>query len=235
MTNIVLLSHGRLRLLIQAITSLYTHTDPKEFNLVIVSDSELDFRVSKYLRSLEYRNLSLLEVHNSTHVIAQLKNLGVAWSEQRFGCGDWLYLSDSDVCFLPGWIGKLTAFADETDRLGYRLWGGQIHPFHKSNGVCGDVYDLEVATPYYSVLDGPGWLMRWKTWYKYGPFDRASASGVCQSEEFPFCKRLREDGKQIGVIQPHVIVHTGITNSNGDPAPGAEERKLMIPAGVIAE
>lgn len=245
MTNIVILSHGRLRLLQQAIISLYGHTDHKAFNLVIVSDSETDFRVTKYLRSLVFKNLSLLEVSNSGHVLSQLKNLGVVWSEQRFGRGDWLYLSDADVFFMPEWSGKLTELAVRLEALDFRLFGGQVHPFHRPVAP-----DVPAGWTEHMVLDGPSWLMRWETWDAVGPLDRTTAPGPCQSEEYSFCKRLTEPETQafylpygaetrkpsrIGVIYPPCIIHTGLTNSNGQLAPGATERRALIPSGIIAE
>jgi hypothetical protein len=250
MTNITLLSHGRLRLATQCLASLYANTDQDTFNLTVVSDGETDFRVQKLLHSYTTKkNFALLEVTSSGHVLAQLKNLGIFWSRQRFGAGDWLHVGDSDVCFLPGWLEKLTALATTTEPLGFRLWGGQIHPFHQpvSRGAMPDFLAPEITE--HDVLDGPSWLMRWATWREIGPLSRKCAPGPCMSEEYQWCARLtrpviggsyrdahrNREGYRIGVISPHVVVHTGLTNSNGQPAPGAEERRKMIPTGVIAE
>lgn len=246
MTNIIMLVRDRLRLTLQSIESLYANTPIKDFTICIVDDDSTDFRVKKYLRSLSKSNLSLLEVQNSGHVLAQLKNIGVAWSEQRFGRGGFLYLSDGDVFFTPGWMEALTDCAQASEREGFLLWGGQIHPFHRQilpdrGGVysSGSVLSLDGLRncnwTEHSILDGPSWLMRWDTWDRYGPLDRTCAPGVCQSEEYPFCERLKAGGGRIGVIHPHVVIHTGLTNSAGQDAPGRKERELMIPNGVISE
>jgi hypothetical protein len=210
------------------------------------------------LRGITRKNFSLLEVANSGHVLSQLKNLGMAWSEQRWGRGDWLYFSDNDVWFSPGWLEKLTVAAEKTEPLGFRLWGGQVHPFHKPIGEppscigfgCADNDRGKVYVPSpgnvipstcveglteHSVLDGPSWFMRWKTWRDFGPFQRTTAPGPCQSEEYPFCQRLIAGGGRIGVTVPHCVIHTGLTQSNGIPAPGAAERRGLIPPGVIGE
>jgi hypothetical protein len=265
MTNVCFISHGRYRLLTQALESLYANTLRKNFNLTVVSDGEDDFRCRKILHYYieNESNFSLVEVANSSHVLAQLKNLAVFWSRQRFGCGDWLHLGDADVCFLPRWLDILTDIASASEKYGFRLWGGQIHPFHHQippmdggTHYVGSVLDIDglrqCEWTEHSILDGPSWFMRWKTWREFGPFNPINAPGPCQSEEFPFCQRLtapviggsyreaerheaNRTGGRIGVVQPHVVIHTGLTNSNGEPAPGATERRAIIPAGVYYE
>ena len=258
MISVVILSHERPRLLRQCIESLYANTPQEQFTCVVCDDESLDFRTKKYLRSLTYRNFSLLETQNSGHVLSQLKNTAVYYSEQRFGRGDFLYIGDSDTSFLPCALSKLTDAAIKTEPLGFRLWGGQIHPFHRPIGdppSCvgfgctdsdrGQVYvsSLGRVIPSscvegiteHSILDGPSWLMRWDTWDAAGPLDRATASGVCRSEEYPWCEKLKSQGGRIGVIYPHVVIHTGLSQADGTPAPGAEERRAMIPQGVLAE
>ena len=249
MTNIVMIGRGRRALTVQAIESLYASTKREDFSLVFVHDCppDEDFRVTKYLRSLTHSNFSLLDVGNSSHTLSRLKNIGVAWSEQRFGRGDFLHLGDSDVYFMPGWLDRMTAIAATSEiDAGFRLWGGQIHPFHQP------IKQVAIDMTEHSILDGPSWFMRWDTWDLCGPLDRTTAPGACQSEEYGFCKRLTQggiikhweefghevtscEGGRIGVIQPHVVIHTGLTQSNGNPAPGAVERRALIPQGVIAE
>ena len=233
MTNIVMLiGPGRYRLTQQALESLGAHTDRSSISLTLVLD-EVDFRTEYCCKNvIDFVNgwpqATMLKVSRSGHTLSQLKNIGVAWSEQRFGRGDWLYISDSDVYFTDGWLEKLTAFAESTESDDYRLWGGQIHPFHAS-GVQVN------GKAYLQVLDGPSWLMRWGGWDHWGPFDRTTAPGVCQSEEYPFCERLLNSHGRIGVIHPHCVFHCGITNSNGHPAPGWEERLKGKPEGVLYE
>ena len=246
MTNIIMLCRGRLRLSEQALNSLFANTDQDTYTLTVVSDAEDDFRITKMLRSIQRKNFTLLEVSGSTHVLSQLKNLGVAWSEQRFGRGDWLYLSDNDVWFSPGWLEKLTQFAADSEPHSYRLWGGQIHPYHQPIGRDLD-YGEYLGTEH-QILDGPSWLMRWQTWDLCGPLQRTTAPGVCQSEETPFCQALttrgivttnkRRNGEtaspaRIGVIRPFVVEHTGITQTDGKLAPGAEERMKNAVPGVL--
>jgi len=246
MVNIAMLATGRLRLTKQTLESLYANTSEKEFNLTVVNDSETDFRVTRLLHSyLDHKNFTLLEVSNSGHVLTQLKNLAVGWSSQRFGRGDCLYISDGDVYFCPGWLEKLTAAGSHYEQFGFRLLGGQIHPFHQPIAAdrewkrIGDAVAIPADQPplitEHAILDGPSWLMRWKTWNEIGPFSRKNNPGPCQSEEYPWCERLIKSGGRIGVIHPHVVIHTGLTQTDGKDAPGRKEREAMIPEGVLAE
>lgn len=260
MTNIVMLGKNRLSLTRQSIESLYASTPGDNWTLTYVDDGSDDFRVLRYLRSITRKNFMLLEVSaGSSHVLSQLKNIGAYASEMRWGRGNWLYFSDNDVWFSPGWMPLLIEAATITEDDGFRLWGGQIHPFHESirtqvNGMTDPVDKPDrFQVDEYEILDGPSWLMRWGIWDLCGPLDRTTAPGACQSEEYGFCQRLlragiikteREssglevtvfEGARIGVINPHVVVHTGLTQSNGALAPGAAERRAMIPAGVFAE
>lgn len=261
MTNIVMLiGPGRYRLTRQALESLIAHTDSTTYNLTLVldcdTDSPVDFRTISMARGFaDAYGAAVLDVLNSGHTISQLKNLGVAWSEQRFGRSDWLYISDSDVWFSPGWLDKLQEVAAMTEREEFRLWGGQIHPFHKPLKPLPEQQFVWRAVDgrmtEHSILDGPSWLMRWPTWDQYGPFDRTTAPGPCQSEEYPFCQRLTAPihpgyvpgpattflcgGGRIGVIHPHVVIHTGLTHLDGHDCVGRKERELMIPQGVFAQ
>jgi len=239
-TNIVMLCHERFRLLEQALKSLDAHTDRSSYNLVLVDDGSKDFRVGKLLAKwAERSNVAVVNVLNSGHVLAQLKNLGVAASEQFFGQGKWLYLSDSDVWFAPGWLDRLTLLAARTESLNFALWGGQVHPFHKGPYWHGQspivLMDSEDNIHPVDVLDGPSWLMRWDTWTDHGGLDRQSAAGPCQSEEYPFCERLRSAKRKIAAIEPPVVEHTGITQSNGKLAPGAAERIARKLEGILYE
>lgn len=254
MTNIVFLVKNRLKLTEQGLKSLYDHTDRTQFNLTIVDDASDDFRVRDLLASYaDTSNATLIRIEKSAGVLSRAKNIGVAWSEQTFGRGDWLYLSDCDVFYTDAWLDKLTDLAAGTEGGNFRLWGGQIHPFHKpvARGSTGCMYlhgnIVSSEWTEHSVLDGPSWLMRWETWGNCGPFDRNTAPGVCQSEEYPFCHRLTSiggtaefnenttiyHGGRIGVIQPHVVHHTGVTQTDGKPAPGYAERLAASVPGVL--
>lgn len=243
MTNVILLSHERPRLLRQCIESLYTNTPQDQLTVTVIDDDSQDFRTKKYLRSLTHKNLAVLEVQNSGHIISQLKNLGVFYSRQRFGTPEWLHIGDADSAFLPGWLNKLKWIAVTSEPRNFRLWGGQIHPYHQPintnitlNGNTNITLNGTEMTEH-AVLDGPSYFMRWQTWREIGPFSRICAPGACQSDDVEWCSRLTgmRYGYRIGVTSPHCVIHTGLTQSNGQLAPGAAERRALISPGVIAE
>jgi len=229
-----MLVRDRYALTKQALESLYANTSG-DWNLSIVDDGSADTRVIRLLREYSAKpNCSVLTVSNSGHTLSQLKNLGVAWSDQLFGRGDWLHVGDGDTCFMSGWLESMTNEAKSSEPDGFRLWGGQIHPFHKPIGWI-SYNGFSPGMSEHSVLDGPSWLMRWRTWDTFGPFDRLTAPGPCMSEEYPFCNDLIERRYRIGVIHPHVVIHTGLTHADGSDCVGRKEREAMIPHGVLAE
>lgn len=220
----------RYKLLQQSLDTLLAHTDPKSYTLTLIDDASQDFRTQRVFDSMlsMFRGRArLVRFSQSVSIIAQLRNAGAAISAELFGKGEYLYFSDSDVYFTDGWLKTLIDLANRSRPNMYRLWGGQAHPFHQSVLTDIDIYEVE-------VLDGPSWLLSWDTWSLLH-FDRLSAPGPCQSEEYPICNFLRQQHYRIGVANPHVVYHTGLTNSDGEPAPGWAERKLLIPRGVYCE
>jgi|GEM_PF-2044158 len=256
-TNICLLAKDRPRLTDQALRSLYENTDKKSFTLTCVEDASTDFRTTRLLEryAADHRNMALISLKSSKGITGQARNLAVYWSEKYFGAGDWLALSDNDVWFSPGWLEKLTKLATFLEPSGYRLFGGQVHPYHQPiNNSLQEAIGTDPLFTEHSMLDGPSWLMRWDTWRKYGPLE-CHTPGVCQGEDVTFCQRLTAPlgpcqpteeqiragqievygGGRIGVINPHVVAHTGIRQSNGNLAPGAEIRLQQAIPGVLYE
>lgn len=244
MTNLTMLVHDRPRLTEQALRSLYENTDKKSFTLTCLDDASSDFRTTRLLEryAADHRNMALLTLKTSRGITGQARNLAVYWSEKYFGAGDWLALADNDTWYSPGWLEKLTTIAECTEPNGFRLWGGQVHPYHQPVNRTDDLPILvqsgECAVPVkvteHSMLDGPSWLMRWDTWHKYGPLE-CHTPGVCQGEDVTFCQAITAAGDRIGVIHPHVVAHTGIRQSNGNLAPGAEIRLQQAIPTVIYE
>lgn len=231
MTNIVILTRNRLRLLNQTIDSLYAHTPADQFNCTVVDDGSDDFRVKRLLRKIDKPNFSLLEVSNSEHRLSQLKNLGVYWSGQRWGRGDWLCICDNDVYFKEGWLGSIASLALACREYDFELFGGQAHPFHQSFRQF-----IDKRWEEYDCLAGTHWFMPWSTWDKYGPFKQDTAPGVCQSEDWEFTQRLRANGGCIAVTDPPCVIDCGITQTDGKLSPGADLKvNVCKAAGVYYE
>ena len=232
MTNIVLLIHNRLRLTTQALTSLADHTDPDAYTLTLVDDSSTDFRVQRLCR--DHIAAACFRIENSFHVLSQAKNAGVYWSEQVFGRGEYLCIADNDVYFCEGWLDRMVEAAQDSFFNGFRLWGGQAHPFHQPEATRRLPNSNRIMHTH-DCLAGTHWFMQWPTWDDFGPFDRTTAAGVCQSEDYAFTQRLRAAGHRIGVTVPHCVLDCGITQTDGKPSPGAEEKMKRRVEGVYYE
>lgn len=236
MTNAVILTRNRPRLLHQCMESLVAHTDPEAYNLVLVDDASDNFCEGPdgWPYGLPRpKHSSFLRAQNSGHVLAQLKNLGVAWSEQRFGRGEWLYIGDADTWFSKGWLSDLMHNASHSEEFRFCLWGGQVHPFHQINSTLH--IDDDVAITEHCAIDGPSWLMRWSTWDTFGPLARTTEAGTCKGEDGAFGDRIRAAGYKLGCIQPHVVIHTGLRNTEGELAVGADIRAQQRIQDVIYE
>jgi len=220
MINVVMIARNRPNLTRQAVVSLYAHTPPDSFNLTLVDDQSDD------LIEVESPNACVLRIGRSNGVVSKIKNLGVYWSEHYFGRGDWLYLSDNDVYFKPDWSLDLTIAMQQTYYQTFRLVGGQNHPYHHPISILGMVRE-------YGALAGTSWLMPWSTWDKYGPLEESNAPGVGQSEDHAFCQKIRADGYKVGAVWPHVVLDTGITQTDGQLSPGHEHKKRV--EGVVYE
>ena len=222
--NIVMLTHNREALLTQAVGSLYEHTDRALFNLTLVDDSSQRSPLD-YIHELHEGNATTLRIENSKGITGQARNLGIYWAERYWGRGDWLYLTDNDVYFTPGWLDKIILGLRVGETRGtFRVMGGWNHPFLKPNSYHPVSTDglLDFTVTSHDAITGASQLMRWATWDQYGPLD-AHAVGTGQSEDWKFCQDIIKDGGWVGCIQPHVVINCGLTNTEGKPIPGHDE------------
>lgn len=227
MTNIVMLVRNRPRLTKQALDSLR----PTRDRAVTVLDDRSDAETVAVLSAERQRLLHI--VRNETPMgTGELRNLSVRANEEWFGRYDYLYLSDNDVLFLPGWLNSLIMCYEIAWHHGYRVIGAYNHPFHQHgeriNCVDRDVFKV-------NALATQSMLMRWEVWDKYGPFCQTPIDKVCQSEDVDFCNRITADGFKVGVVSPNLVVSTGITNTFGEKIPGWELVKAQCPGGIICE
>ena len=222
MTNVVLLVHNRPRLTHQTLDTLYAATPKDQFNLTIVDDgSDMDTeRVLAQFASKHRENLRVISFCRPIHIVGFLKNVG-AWSAERyFGRGEWLCFIDNDIAFTRGWLDRME------DRLTFgqspgvevRILGGYRHPFHQPNAAA---LPRDEGIEFTDAVAGYMHFMNWATWDRSGPYDQ-HAKGVCQSEDFAICQKVKELGGRVGYIDPPVIHNCGITNSEGKPAIGGE-------------
>lgn len=228
MTNIVMLVKDRYRLTEQAVRTLYMNTPKDQFTLTLVNDgSAIETMHLTRTYSKLYENCTAIHFDHSIGIVGFLRNVGIAASERYFGRGDWVAFLDNDIAVFPCWLEKMTEALDMRDWVGYnvRVLGGCRHPFHGNNGTWGNV-ELTDAVAGYSML------MRWNTWESYGPF-MCNQKGVGASEDFHLCQRIVADGLKVGYINPPVLAHTGLSNTDGNPATGHDSMERV--RGIIYE
>src|SRR5262245_28048 len=229
-TNIVLLSHNRPKLMAQTLNTLVRNTHPDAYTLTIVDDgSDLNCLVQA-MTSFDAvpKHMTIITVDHCG-IVGRVRNLGIYWSEQTFGKGDYLYLSDNDAYFTPGWLDTLiAAIDDDRCRPVVKLLGGWNHPYMQpipddvKGGGTAYLGDRRVKA--HDAVAGASMLMRWGIYDKHGPFD-ATAAGVGQSEDWAFCQKIIQDGGKVASIYPRVVYNCGVTNSLGQLSPGAD---LMV-------
>ncbi|HWF62954.1 MAG TPA: hypothetical protein VN666_21960 [Nitrospira sp.] len=150
--------------------------------------------------------------------------------------GDFLYLSDDDVFFLrPDWLAVLTQMFEEVEQYGFAALGAYNHPYNGPVTIFPPVIDNKYMVGEVYALATQSMLLRWETFYRFGPFCQTPPGRVCQSEDVEFSNKIRAAGLKVGTMIPPLLANTGITNSCGDKIPGWELVKSQCPEGVICE
>ena len=231
-TNICMLVHNRLHHTKQAIGSLYQNTPNQSFNLVVVDDSsgletvllleELADRYGFYTHTFKER----------VGIVGKVRNHAVNLVQEVYGQGALLYCSDNDVYFTEGWLADLIANFEIAEQIGFKLLGAYSHPYQQTDKVYAGMGDYGIHEKL--AVASQSWLMKWETWYEYGPLD-SHAKGIGQSEDVAFTNKIRESGWKVGTIFPDVVYSTGVTGSFGKPCPGADLVKKGVPEGVWYE
>lgn len=220
-----MLVRNRPNLVRQALDSLWANTERGTYNLTVVDDaSDLKTRGVLDMFAAGKDEVQIVRLWRSKGIVGLVRNLGIRAAETYWGRGDYLYLSDSDACFLPGWLEKLLAAYRVSTPI-FALIAGYTHPYHQPGESYGPVVE-------HDAIGGFSQLMDWETWDEFGPF-AANEPGVCRSEDWAFVQNIRAAGYKVGCVQPHVVLNTGFTNTLGQPALG-HEAMVKVP-GVLYE
>lgn len=213
--NVVMLVKGRDRLTAQALYTLLRNTNPDLYNLTIVEEGGKSIQAGP-------EHCIWLQVNPEVNITGRLRNLGVYWAEKHWGHGDYLYLSDNDVYFTPGWLEKML---DVMERFDPDLLGGWNHPFlQPREKIPAHIVNDRTFLHTHDAVTGASQLMKWDVWDDHGPLD-AHAEGVGQSEDWAFCQKIWKAGGIVESIYPRVVLNCGITNSYGQLSPGAEQMR----------
>jgi glycosyltransferase involved in cell wall biosynthesis len=224
--NIIMPIHNRWEHTKQSLISLLANTDPKLCLITVVDDlstdgttQELDNFVKSYNRGKH-----IFEVyHNKTNIgPGASRNFIANAIEYRGNKRKYIYHSDSDVYFKPGWLEKLISAYEDFAPRGLRLLGAGCHPYLQNNDTWGnDDHTIGIK----DAVSGYSQFMTWDTWKKYGPFDETMRNAeikIMGSEDWAFCQKIIKDGFKVGSLQPEFVIHTGKTNTYGNLATGHE-------------
>jgi GT2 family glycosyltransferase len=237
MVNITVLVRDRFILTAQTLVSL--RKTQETANVTIFDDRSGDKTrnlVDEWCLATENRS-----VRNDNAIgTGQARNLVIHASEVMWGRTGYLYLSDNDVVFSPGWMKTLIYCYEAAWKKGFRVVGAYNHPYHVPGPGVKVGRMTESGAKFYEVqevnaLALQSMLMRWCVWDDYGPFCDTPVDKVCQSEDVDFTNKIHAAGYKIGVVAPALVVSTGITNTFGEKIPGWELVKAQAPAGVIVE
>ncbi len=229
--NIVLIARNRHRLTEQAIRSVLADTVGLEFSLTVIDDDsepEIEIMDDWWKDSRWCVGVSVESYRDAKHNLGALKNFGVESSRDSFGLrsDELLCILDNDVYAFLNWAGHLQGALRFGYPFGVRLVGGARHPYHGVNKRLGSVEITDAVAGYCH-------FMRWRDWEQFGPYPETGGAGTGQSEDHALCRRIVDAGFKVGYVDPPVIAHCGLTNTDGRPAIGAERIK-QVP-GVIYE
>lgn len=228
--NIAIIARDRPRVTRQCLESLALNTPRELYNLTIIDDGSEAFTEDAIRESCWHRkNWVSLRNQKSKGIVGLARNLSFYWAQHYWGRGDYLYSSDNDAVFTSGWLETLI---DCFESSGFALLGGYNHPYHQPVGDPLPMKVLGTVVREYLALAGPSMLMRWETLDRFGPFPELEV-GLCKSEDWEFCQRIRRAGLKIGAVWPHIVLNAGIITTFGEKAVGHEY--MQTPKGIEVE
>ena len=218
-TNLVMIARDRHRLTTQAFESIRNNTSEGSYTLTVVDDgSTEEFYQDSPALLANQQTYAWLRMMPGLHILGGLRNCGAWYSEKLFGRGDYLCFLDNDVYVKPGWLEKMALSLVGIPPL--RVLGGCRHPFHGTSDIAYGVDRFGVYCT--DAVAGYSMMMSWDTYDRFGPFVE-NQPGPGASEDYAFCRKVVDAGYRVGYIHPHVLLHCGITNSDGKPATGADQ------------
>lgn len=233
LVDIVIPIHNREEHTRQTLESLVKNTDPGKFNLYLIDDVSND-GTTNYLYRLHHGTDELLS-KISGNFFYNTVNIGPGAS-RNYVCSfitkkklrsKYLYHSDNDVFFSPGWLEKLLEAYDAFKTVGGVLLGGGCHPYLQ-NRFVEVLGGIRIGIK--DAVSGYSHLLDWESWDTYGKFDEGTRGldrKIMGSEDWEYCQRIIKAGYKVGSLEPEVVIATGKTNTYGDPATGHETFKTQ--------
>jgi len=221
---IILITKNRTKLLEQTIDSLVKSTPKDLYDLIVVDDGS---------DNIEHLKTYLLNDIISDLVItnfgspSKCRNIGAEIARKKGY--KFLYHTDNDMYFLPGWLEEchknynlndnhiyFVPKNSKTDRI--VIIGAYCHPFLQNNSDKAFSLD-EIMVETVDAVSGNSWFISTEDYFSYGLHE---TDGIMASEDWEMCQRIRKDGHLVVRLVPHLVLHCGVTNSRGEASVGAD-------------
>jgi glycosyltransferase involved in cell wall biosynthesis len=211
-TAIIIVTKNRDNLFNQTIKSLIKNTNKNLYDIIVVDDGSDDTSlVYSYYNKGDISDLILTNFGSPS----KCRNLGAEIARKKGY--KYLYHSDNDMYFLPGWLEECHRLKEKFSN--FIIIGPYCHPFLQPNGDC-QVMNSEWKTV--DAVSGNSWFISTEDYFNYGLHEN---DGIMNSEDWEMCQRIRQDGNFVVRLTPHKVLHCGVTNSRGEASIGAD---LMI-------
>jgi len=214
-TAIILITKDREELRNQTIHSLIENTPKELYDLIVVDDGSNNTTLLSLLK--DKGDISDLILTNFGSP-SKCRNVGAEIARKKGY--EYLYHTDNDMYFLPGWLEECIRVKEEHKFI---IVGAYCHPFMQANeektlfiDTPGNInHDIETV----DAVSGNSWFISTKDYFGWGLHE---TEGIMASEDWEMCQRIRKEGLFVVRLTPHKVLHCGVTNSRGEASVGAD-------------
>jgi glycosyltransferase involved in cell wall biosynthesis len=237
--DIIIPVFNRPKHTLQTIKSLHENTPNDQFDLYVIDDAS-DMETKVLLENLQERynfkltryEKNLGQARRRNDIAEQLKATGMRHK--------YVYQSDNDVYFKPGWLEALVKVYEQVSNKRVALLGASCHPYLQTNEKIfvntfadGQIKNFTVCTK--DAVSGYSHFYSWEIWDRFAPLDthEGMEKKTGRSEDTKFCFDIVGAGLLVASLEPEMIVPTGKTDSYGDDAVGTETFKNVEGVEVL--
>ena len=210
--NVILISSlKRQDLLRQSLKSLEANSSSwfAGHHLTIVLDGMVNAVTTDYWNNEVSAN-TVIQCAIS-HGASAARNIGAASIRKHTRQRHVMFLDD-DVWMAPGWDDRLGTLLNYQRTSICSPYG---HPFNQEEEIPGITY-----ARFPLVISSVAMAMSWEAFDRFGPWDEPGGPGA--SEDYALCMRAKAADYGFASTYPHACLHTGLTNSKGEPIVGAD-------------
>lgn len=213
--NIILITTGKRHdLLIQSLDSMVKNAGEWEQHHLTVVVEDNDSATINTLVELEPADEII--INRPAQGASAARNIGAS-SIPKYRRQSHVCFLDDDVWCAPGWDERLMELSEFAPK---RLVSGHGHPFnHAEPRVPSNQGRIAFGEPL--LCSTVNFFMPWSMWDDVGYFVEPGGAGG--SEDYDWCMRAKAKGYGFAVTDPHVIMHCGLSSSNGNKIVGYDE------------